>query len=335
MKNNIELSQIAKWLGGYRVAKLLARDVPRILVYHRFSERGTARALGADVFEKQISWLVERFNIVPLRVINDAVTTGSPIPPNAIVLTVDDGYEDFFTYAFPVLKKYGVPATLYITTEFIDRNIWLWPDVVEYVVRHGSKVFYQPSYLSGTIGYDLATDNGKARAWNDVGDHCVPLDNDARASVLERLADDLRVSVPAIPPQEYGALSWDQLRTLSSSEIEIGAHTCTHANLVAANDHSLQWEVGDCKRRIEEMLGTRVESFCYPNGTRTDLNERVMDVVCAAGYRSATVSFRDIKEGMNPFALGRYVVGADRQRYESVTYGFEYLKQLLKAGLGR
>jgi len=49
---------------------------------------------------------------------------------NSVLLTVDDGYQDFYNLAFPILKKYEVPATVFFTTDFIDKRIWLWHDLL-------------------------------------------------------------------------------------------------------------------------------------------------------------------------------------------------------------
>ncbi len=67
--------------------------------------------------------------------------TGNPAGlKNAVVITVDDGYLDFYEIAFPALREAGLPATLFLTTRFVDGDIWLWPDQVRYILEHSEYV---------------------------------------------------------------------------------------------------------------------------------------------------------------------------------------------------
>jgi len=112
--------------GAYRIAKLLVRGLPRVLVYHRFGAHGC----DANVFDAQMEILKDEFNVIPLSSLYRALSKGKEIEPHTVVITIDDGYADFREVAFPILKKYDLPATLYVVSDFVDQKTWLWPDVI-------------------------------------------------------------------------------------------------------------------------------------------------------------------------------------------------------------
>ena len=114
--------------GGLTVVGHMTRKWPRLLMYHRFSRGPKWRCMDVAVFEQQIAYLRRHFPIVDLDAIANHLADEQPLPDRAVAITVDDAFEDFFTLALPVLKKYGVPATLYVPTDFVDGERSLWPD---------------------------------------------------------------------------------------------------------------------------------------------------------------------------------------------------------------
>lgn len=101
-------------------------EVP-VLMYHRIdSPVDGSTVVTPENFERQMEFLrVHRYNVMPLAELADRLREGRPIPPKTVVLTFDDGTIDNFTNAFPVLKKLGFPATVFMITENIDREGWL------------------------------------------------------------------------------------------------------------------------------------------------------------------------------------------------------------------
>ena len=102
-----------------------------ILVYHRVAPVDEMNPslwhLSPDLFEQQLLYLKNKgFYSVTLEQWQQAVTNRQALPGKAILITFDDGYYDFYTYAFPLLKKYGFSAMVFLIADFVG--------------------FYQPSY---------------------------------------------------------------------------------------------------------------------------------------------------------------------------------------------
>ncbi|HKA00424.1 MAG TPA: polysaccharide deacetylase family protein, partial [Candidatus Solibacter sp.] len=219
--------------GGLGVARWTRRRSLRILMYHRFKDR--------DSIAQQCAHIRAHYTPVSLSHAAGWLCDGG-WPDNALVVTVDDGYRDFYQLAYPVFREYGIPATVYLVSEFLDGRQWLWVDRVRW------------SYLKN--GSNLK----EARTAIEAAKK---LPNAARLAWLEALP----VRPPEVAPAEYEAMQWDEVREASRGGMEFGAHTCTHPILSRVGEGELTSEIAGSKRRIEEELGRAVDHFCYPNGS--------------------------------------------------------------------
>ena len=108
-------------------------------MYHRFAAESSPHAVGVREFEYQVKEIARLFRPKTMRELAEELVSPQRAQPGSVAITVDDGYADFHEYALPVLKRNGVAATVFVTTGFVDRQLWLWPDVIEYALEHGTK----------------------------------------------------------------------------------------------------------------------------------------------------------------------------------------------------
>lgn len=323
------LVRMAGPIGLYSLARGLTRSEPRILMYHRFGKKGTPPGVPASVFREQLRILKRHFRIVTLAELSDRLQSEA-LEPGLAVITVDDGYEDFYRLAFPILQREGVPATFFVTTGFVDRQQWLWPDVLEYAIGHTDVRFPDLPFDCMPQDIDLATHAGKVAAWHTLVDVLLDLDSSDRSKRLNEVTHSLAVSIPAEPDRDHSPVSWDDLREMAQAGIEIGAHTVTHPRLTRLSDDELQLEIVASKSRIEQELGQPVTSFCYPNGAVDDYDDRVADAVRNAGFQCAVVAHFDGTRG-DPYRLRRLGVGNDMFQYQKAVTGVEHLSRRLRS----
>ena len=111
-----------------------------IVMYHNIDEhdRGSRLSVSPTTFERQMRFLKDaRYNIVPLETLIELMRLGHPIPYNTIAVTFDDGFENNYTTAFPVLKRYNIPATIFVVVDKIGTPGYLnWQQLQE-MSRHG------------------------------------------------------------------------------------------------------------------------------------------------------------------------------------------------------
>jgi len=132
------------------------------------------------------------------------------LPPNVVAITVDDGFGDFLTNAQPVFSRYGIPSTVLVVTDFLDRKSWPWFSKIEYMVAR-TRCHYIKS-----LGRDVMINDERLRLAVRMVDALTELTNIERMAEMEFLESQLGIEVPPDPPLENEALSWDEVRRLAA-----------------------------------------------------------------------------------------------------------------------
>jgi peptidoglycan/xylan/chitin deacetylase (PgdA/CDA1 family) len=327
--------RMADGTGAFWVAKVLTCKIPRILMYHRFGETDTARKVGRHTFDAQIRFLTEHFHPISLKDLCVCLASGAPVPPDSIAVTIDDAYEDVYTHAFPTLKRYSCPATIYVPTDFVDGKMWLWPDLIEYVIFRTKRDEHSATLGSKQYASPLQTEEQRRQAWRTIAGYCMGLGDQERSSVVEELASDLGVRIPSVPTSEYRALTWRQLQEMKVHGVDIGSHSCTHARLVSIDKVKALREIQGSKARIEYMIDGSVHAFAYPFGNENDYDDAIKRLVRETGYENAAVSYFDSRMTSDLFALRRSPISADPHEFRKVVFGIQIISSSLRRDLRR
>ena len=112
-----------------------------ILTYHYFGYESIIEGnnlpllfVTPDNFEKQMRYLKEKgYQVISLDALVEGLKNGRKFPHNTVVITIDDGHKSIFTYAYPILKKYGFPATVFLISDYIGSKPYYlnWDEVKE------------------------------------------------------------------------------------------------------------------------------------------------------------------------------------------------------------
>ena len=292
------------YAGGLAAVRWLNRQGLRILMYHRFSDRAA--------LARQCAHIRRHYHPVSMAAVSEWLHAGRSLPPYALAVTVDDGYGDFQEAGYPVFAEYGIPATIFLVTDFLDGKSWLWFDRVVYAFRN-AKVSEASVEMPGgnVLRFKLDSAASRRAAGQHLADLAVALSPADRRDLVGELPRLLKAEMPEQAPAEYRPLSWDAVRLLAASGVEFGAHTKTHPILSALTDaDELREEIAGSKARIESQLDRPVLHFCYPNGKMLDIGPAAVETVRAAGMRTAVTA----EPGLNrvhqdAFLLHR--IGAD------------------------
>lgn len=105
------------------IYRRLSKEVP-ILMYHRIANIPNDRnTVSPDMFTEQLRYLQKQgYTTISLEDLYDHLTTKMPLPSKPVILTFDDGYEDNFTNALPLLKEYGMIATVCVISNWVGKN---------------------------------------------------------------------------------------------------------------------------------------------------------------------------------------------------------------------
>lgn len=300
------------------------RSEPRIFMYHRFGRKAAERILSADELRDQMLILKERCEIVTLSELRSkSVDARRPIA----VVTVDDGYEDFYSIAYPVLRELDIRATIFVTTGFVDRKLYLWPDRIRSLLESRSGGAIELSgFWAGQVAH-LDSDHARERTWNLLAEQLVYVPQCTREVAIEDLAHSLGISADETDMGAYRAITWQQLKELSAAGFEIGDHTYSHESLSLLSDNELTSRLRHSKHLLESRLGLTVRSFAYPNGTRRDATEKVIAAVREVGYEQAVLSVPSKYSVEARFELGRFSGTCSPERFRSLVSGFGLLRQ--------
>jgi peptidoglycan/xylan/chitin deacetylase (PgdA/CDA1 family)/CelD/BcsL family acetyltransferase involved in cellulose biosynthesis len=264
-----------------------AQSSARILYYHRVNDEKDPflGAISTDLFEQQMRYLARHYNVVSM---GDLMRHLAEDSDDAVVaITFDDGYLDNYENAFPILSRYGLPATVFLTTGSLDSDASLWfEELAEAIKRTGCEhidleIDIPRRFWMRTLAERIDSNRqifGLLRRLDDTG----------RRQWLPQILRQLRVA--EMQDRQNGMLTWDQVRLMKAHGIDFGGHTVTHPFLSKLAPSEAAWEITECKRRIEQELQQTVEYFAYPNGREEDFSSSTKDLLRAAGYRAAVTT---------------------------------------------
>ncbi len=338
----LDVKKLAKRLllsfpGFESICRRFTAGTVRTLMYHRFGDGATTdrRCVDSGVLRQQAFYLVRHHDLWLPDDILPANDGARPIGRCPVVVTVDDGYRDFYEVAYPIFREYRIPVMLFLTTGFVDGNVWFWWDRLECILDglSGSGEF-EAEVGGHVLHLDPDTPEGRASAWQAVANRCRFLPDEQKEAVLEALASRLKSPLGMELEPRYRAVTWDQVRRMAADGVRFGVHTVSHPILARVTTERARREITDARVRLGEVLGSMPEWFCYPQGGPADVTRRERDLVAEAGHRGAFVAYQNLLTPEDAYALPRSGVSADMTEFRWTLCGAEILVLRLRRRLG-
>ena len=315
--NAHQLKNVAKSIVGELACRLSAgpfvcRGKVAILQYHRVVtpddlSRGyiePAMYVLDDVFDTQVRWLLEQFEILSFSQLLARWDANEWDERKAYcVLTFDDGWLDNYRHAFPILKKYEVPATIFLPTNFVGSNEWFWPEKIAFLLTcmdrrrvtsaQRNRVRDVIAELPGQMHPEVVGQEGiSGTTMEKIIGQCKLLPPSGIESLLDRLSETLEVSIP----HERITMNWSEVTEMAKNGISFGSHSCSHHLLTQLNEENIRQELQESDRVLRALPGGYIPVFCYPNG---DNNDAIQDLVRQSQYVAAVGTRRGL-EGRHP-----------------------------------
>ncbi len=314
--------------GVFAPFRLANRNKVVILTYHRFGEDDSGTRTTGRLFASQLEYLCRHYNVVPLSSIAERIANNEELIPYSVVITIDDGYSDAYEIAYPLLRRYGLPATLFVVTDFVDGESWIWTDKLRFLALYSGTKEVEVTVDGRRLRLGGMERKARLQAAGRINELLKLVPNVVKEEVINRFADGFDLPIPDCATEEFGAISWKQAREMSANQIEIGSHTVTHPILTQVNDDQLCRELIESKTRIENVLGNEARLFCYPNG---NFDSRVQSAAERAGYLCAVTTRHGFNDSnCHPLAFRRIDADRDLAHFVQSTSGFEQVKNRLR-----
>jgi len=279
----------------------------RVLTYHRVEEPDAHPALypglistTPDVFGQQMDYLAANYHVISVRELIEVYRTGGVLPPRSVTITFDDACHDFAEYAWPILKRYRLPVTLFVPTAFPDHpEQTFWWDRLYQALASTSR-----DHLATPEGQlPLARMAKRLQAHKRLWDYVKSRPHAEAMAWVAQVCDEL-----GAPRPEHNVLSWEALRRLVREGVTLGAHTQTHPLMNRVSLDEARAEAVGSLRDLEREIGAALPVFAYPSG---GVNDEIVRLLEREGFTLAFTTMPGINDlgKVHPLRLRRINVG--------------------------
>ncbi|MCX6852703.1 MAG: polysaccharide deacetylase family protein [Verrucomicrobia bacterium] len=309
-----------------------------ILTFHGLSENTGDRGildwslhLDVDAFRSICSMLAKEYRVISLADLVEARSQGSGLPDNSVVITFDDGYASNYELGFPILREFGLHATIFVATGFLDGVEMFWFQRVDLALGRTQKDLLDWRINGKKLRLYLGTYELRQQSLRQLLPELKELPDTDLLGEVDRLEAALEVKAPTFSdlPKAMRPMTWEMACEMSlSGHVDIGGHTHTHPILARCDIMAMRAEIATCRDRIHAELGELPIAFAYPNGGPDDFTRETLMLVREAGFKAActTISGR-VHDTVSMHQLPRY--GSPESVLEAkatVSGAFETLK---------
>jgi len=245
-----------------------------VLNYHRIGDPCESKfdhglwSAVPEEFESQVAYLVRHFDVISVHDLPDVTKRSDG---RFVLVTFDDGYIDNYTLAYPILRKFGCPATFFVTSGFIDQPQVSWWDEIAWMVRSSSLEQLPPSRWNSQI-IEFGAD-ARETAVRTLLRIYKTLPATATHEFLNHLADATLSGRCPETTARAEWMTWDMIREMQDGGMSVGGHTQSHPVLATLAPEHQHEEIAAGLQRLECELGQRPTAFSYPVGNHDSFNE--------------------------------------------------------------
>lgn len=271
-------------LGLHKVIGASENKGKMILCYHGVVDKPdffiNNRHMSAKQFEEDMLYLKSRFEIVPLSQFSNPPKKYLASGKKLLALTFDDGYENNFQYAAPILEKHKIPATFYIVTDSIENeNFMIWCDLIDFV----KSVAQEDLIFDGKI-FRKELNFSDEESQVKITDYIKKMSVERDAALLDFEKRYQKELTPFLERKSHWKLmNPSQIKILSQNPLfEIGSHTKKHYCLGNTDPSLTKTELLESKLVLESLIQKEVTSIAFPDGS---YNELAIFLAQRAGYK--------------------------------------------------
>jgi len=238
----------------------------------------TSKHLLAKEFEKLIKKLGTRGNPVSMDEILLCKQHNRKLPPYSYAVTFDDGFENNFKEAAPILSNYSTPATFYISTHLINENAMTWIDKVEYCLEKTVRADLLMPWQND-IPVRIDSTKTKIECLDDIRKNVKINSKDIYLDDIVNLVFDQcnQTMIESSNHQLDKKMTWHQVKKLNNDELfTIGGHSHHHLSLGSLDKDELEYEINICHSLLKKKGDIVSAHYSYPEGQSRDFSTLVI-----------------------------------------------------------
>lgn len=311
------------------------RGTAAVFTLHRFSAYNRP---GHDpgLLARNLEWLRRRrYHLVSIFDLMRDARAGIAPKARTVAFTVDDGYADFADVAAPVFARYDCPVTVFLISGFLDGGMWMWWDRIRFATEQSRLARGTLSVGSTVIDFAFPDLGSRRELARNIIVRLKILPDRERESVQRSVEARLEVTLPSTPPEEFGPMSWDRVRTLAEKGVTFGPHSISHPILARTEEGRSRVEITGSWVRLTEMIPSPVPIFCWPNGDESSFGPREQRIAEEIGMIGAVST---VPAAFSPgyvasgrgYAIPRYAYPMNHTDFIQVASGLERLKDFVR-----
>jgi len=276
-----------------------------IVMYHSVVNRTNEDWICPDgsiseaTFEKHIRFLAENRTPISLSSLVSMLEKGETPKAGTVVVTFDDAYLDTLRVAAPILKRYDVPATVFVVSDWVEQQPAPWTDLLHSAIaRRRTR-----EIRLGGESFSVETEREAQATFSHVSQQLLATTGHERDAILDKVIR--RLDPDERPPRLL--MNWDELAEWLAlgPGFEVGAHTRTHPDVTLLSEKEIREEVAGCARELKTRLNISKPHFAYPYGRK---NRRSARILRQSECRSAlaTEPMSRVEADTGPYGMTRF-----------------------------
>jgi peptidoglycan/xylan/chitin deacetylase (PgdA/CDA1 family) len=299
---------------------------PAILMYHGITnDRSLSKQFWTQVHEdnfiEQMEYLKRHYNPISLTELVAGAEEKRVFKSRITVVTFDDGYENNYLVAKPILERLGIPATFFCVSEFVGGDNPLWSDLVRIYVNGASRCNDKAAVVLTRIN-NLLSEYGPAD-YNNLIEILKMVPVHLKNQVVSMLENGTEIGKSEREINLLRGMRPYQVKELAKSDLfEIGAHSVSHEILTQCSKEEAKRQITESITRLSQITESEIALFAYPDG---DYNADMEAFVRQAGCKAAvTTEAAFVTNDKGPYSLPRIGIGS------GIESDFEYFKVSLR-----
>lgn len=264
-----------------------------VLMLHRVAEYDKSRLVPNEDLKASPAFLQNTidkyrkagFSFLSLDEVYDVITEKKKIDKPFVAFTLDDGYLDNYTTAYPIFKMNKVPFCIFVATDFPDKRAILWWISIEDLILSNNNL-----QLSDGSTYICRTYQQKWDTFRLIREKILKLNQRNLLASLQELFANYQIDWLA-PIQKMG-MSWENIKELGKEPLcTIGGHTMSHPSFIPLTLDEIKDEIEGGIEKLMSVIDYDIHHFAYPYGSIKEDGEREYEYLKSFDFKTAFVSY--------------------------------------------